>query len=98
MAGEYNDAIRPTLPGAYTRYIAQRPAQPPPAPGTLVALPITHDWGPMDEATLITDYGHFQAGVRHRRGRVRHAGLTRGLRRVPRRGHRRDRRRGRRAS
>jgi hypothetical protein len=61
MAGEYNDAIRPTLPGAYTRYIAQRPAAAPPAPGTLVALPITTDWGPMDEATLITDYGHFQA-------------------------------------
>jgi uncharacterized protein YcfJ len=60
MAGEYNDAIRPTLPGAYTRYIAQRPVTPPPAPGTLVALPVTHDWGPMDVATLITDYGHFQ--------------------------------------
>lgn len=60
MAGDYNDAIRPTLPGAYTRYIAQRPATPPPAPGSLIALPITHDWGPLDVATLITDYGHFQ--------------------------------------
>lgn len=60
MAGEYNDAIRPILPGAYTRYIAQRPAVNPPAPGTVVALPITHDWGPLDVATLITDYGHFQ--------------------------------------
>jgi hypothetical protein len=60
MAGDYNDAIRPSLPGAYTRYIAQRPVTPPPAPGTLIAVPITHNWGPMDTATLVTDYGHFQ--------------------------------------
>src|SRR3954453_21109364 len=60
MAGEYSDAIRPVLPGAYTRYIAERPVTNPPAPGTLVALPVVTDWGPMDEPRLITDYGHYQ--------------------------------------
>lgn len=60
MAGDFSDAIRPTLPGAYTRYIAQRPAAQPPAPGNVIAVPITHDWGPLDVPTLVTDYGMFQ--------------------------------------
>jgi hypothetical protein len=60
MAGDYNESVRPILAGVYTRFAAQRPNTPPPAAGTVVALPITHDWGPMDTETLLADYTHFQ--------------------------------------
>jgi hypothetical protein len=60
MAGTYQEALRPTLPGAYTRYVAARPAQVPPAPGKTVALVITHDWGPIDLPVLVGSFQEFQ--------------------------------------
>lgn len=59
MAGDYTDSIRPTLPGAYTRYVAQRPALVPPSPGVTVALPIVTDWGPMDVPTLVGSFAEY---------------------------------------
>lgn len=60
MPGTFSEDQRPTLPGAYTRYIARRPVVTPPAPGVTVALPITHDWGPMDLPTLCGNLQQFE--------------------------------------
>jgi hypothetical protein len=58
MAGEFSDAQRPTLPGVYTRFVATAPQTTPPQAAVTVGIPITSDWGPMDDPRL---YGSFQA-------------------------------------
>jgi hypothetical protein len=61
MAGTYTEATRPTLPGAYTRYLARRRTVVPPSPGGVVAVPFTHDWGPMDTPVLLESFDDFEA-------------------------------------
>lgn len=59
MPGEFDPASLPDDPGVYTRYQAQSPEIILPSPGSVVCVPFTHDWGPMEEARLLTSWAAF---------------------------------------
>ena len=46
MPGTYSETNRPRRPGAYFNFIAKEEAVIPPSVGSVVAIPIIHDWGP----------------------------------------------------
>lgn len=52
---------RPLLPDAYFNFDTQSAPVVPPGPGSTVAIPIVHDWGPFEVATLCTSFADFQA-------------------------------------
>jgi len=60
MAGTFSPTIRPVLPGVYTRYEAAKRTTLPPAPGGIVAVPFTNDWGPLDSPQLLSSFAQFE--------------------------------------
>lgn len=61
MPGTFSKASRPRRPGAYVNFEARTPTQVPPASGSVVAIPLTHDWGPFKVPTLVDSYAEFTA-------------------------------------
>jgi hypothetical protein len=61
MGGIFSKANRPPLPGAYFNWINQIAQAVQPGPGTVVAIPFTHDWGPFKEVVRVSSFGDFQA-------------------------------------
>ena len=59
MPGTYSIENRPKRPGAYFRFEAAEERIIPPAIGGIVAIPITHDWGPVEQATLVRSHAEF---------------------------------------
>jgi hypothetical protein len=59
VPGTFSKTARPALPGAYTNYevVGQTPIQ----PGIcgIVAIPLVHNWGPVDEPRLVGSIGEF---------------------------------------
>jgi hypothetical protein len=61
MPGTFSKATRPRRPGSYVNFEALTPTAIPPATGSVVAMPITHDWGPFRVPTLVRSYPEFLA-------------------------------------
>lgn len=61
MGGIFSKSNRPKLPGAYFNFEAEQPANIPSNPGTAVAIPFTHDWGPFETVTRVSSFAEFQA-------------------------------------
>lgn len=59
--GVFSKSSRPRRPGAYFNWEAVQPAALPPAIGSVVAVGITHDWGPLQVATEVKSYNEFVA-------------------------------------
>ena len=59
MPGTFDPASLPKRPGVYTRYESEAPEIILPAFGSVVAVPFTHNWGPVEEARLVTSYASF---------------------------------------
>lgn len=51
---------RPVLPGVYPEYTAEPRTTIPPSPGAVVAVPILHDWGPVNDPKLCEDFGDYE--------------------------------------
>jgi len=61
MGGIFSKSNRPTLPGAYFNFQSTEPSIVPASPGTSVAIPFTHDWGPFEEVVRVGSFAEFQA-------------------------------------
>src|SRR5919201_6524711 len=61
MAGRFSPSNRPLRPGAYWRFVATEPERVQVNPGSVVAVPIIHTWGPLKQPVLCTSYDDFQA-------------------------------------
>src|SRR3954467_2206047 len=61
MPGQFSKSNRPERPGAYFNFVARPTARILPNVGAVVALPFTHDWGPMDQAVLCTDFDQWRS-------------------------------------
>lgn len=61
MGGIFSKSNRPTLPGAYFNFEQQQAAAVPSNPGTAVAIPFTHDWGPFETVTRVSSFAEFQS-------------------------------------
>lgn len=61
MPGDFSTSTLPSRPGVYVRYAQAGEPVIAAQTGSIVALPITHDWGPFKEATLIGSYSDFLA-------------------------------------
>lgn len=61
MPGEFSKASRPSRPGAYVNFQAEVPRRITPNPGSVVCIPMTHDWGPAGQPTLTVSYSDFLA-------------------------------------
>lgn len=61
MAGIFSKSNRPKLPGAYFNFKPEAVPTVPSNPGSAVAIPFTHDWGPLDEVVRVTSFQEFQA-------------------------------------
>lgn len=59
--GTFSKTSRPKLPGSYTNFIAQAQTVVPPSIGSVVAIPFTHDWGPLNTAVHVSSLGEFKA-------------------------------------
>jgi hypothetical protein len=59
--GTFSKANRPTLAGTYFDFAVAQPAALAPSIGSIVALGITHNWGPFKKATLCTSLNDFIA-------------------------------------
>ncbi len=60
MSGDFIPSALPDLPGAYTHFEAALSTQLPPSPGGIIAVPITHDWGPIAEPVLCSSFSEFE--------------------------------------
>jgi hypothetical protein len=60
MSGIFNPSALPDLPGVYTDYEAAPNTTLPPSPGGIVSLPLTHDWGPANQAILLRSFGEWE--------------------------------------
>ena len=60
MGGIFSKSNRPTLPGAYFNFQAEAVESIPSSPGTAVAIPFTHDWGPFEEVVRVSSFAEFQ--------------------------------------
>lgn len=61
MPGQFSKSARPRRPGAYTNFeVVERPTILTSA-GSIVALAVTHDWGPGEVATAVGNAGEFDA-------------------------------------
>lgn len=61
MPGTFSKTARPKLPGAYVNFEALPQSSVPPSVGSVVAIPFTHDWGPMDRAVRVDSLGEFKS-------------------------------------
>lgn len=61
MGGIFSKANRPKLPGAYFNFVPTPVTPVPSSPGTTVAIPFTHDWGPTEEIVHCDSFQDFQA-------------------------------------
>ena len=61
MGGIFSKSNRPTLPGAYFNFESQPVPVVPPAAGTSVAIPFTHDWGPFETVVRVSSFAEFQS-------------------------------------
>lgn len=61
MGGPFSRGNRPLLPGAYFNVEAVTQTTIRPTVGATVAVPIVHDWGPGNTATLVTSFADFEA-------------------------------------
>lgn len=61
MGGIFSKTGRPKLPGAYFNFAGEGASPVPASPGAAVAIPFTHDWGPLDETVRVSSFGQFQA-------------------------------------
>jgi hypothetical protein len=61
LPGTFSKASRPRRPGAYVNFEAVQPTVLPPATGSVVAIPLVHDWGPFKTPTLVRSYAEFLA-------------------------------------
>lgn len=61
MGGIFSKTGRPKLPGAYFNFAGVSPSPLPASPGSAVAIPFTHDWGPLDETVRVNSFAQFQA-------------------------------------
>lgn len=60
MPGQFSIDARPVLPGAYVNFVAAQQAVVPVSVGSLVAIPFTHDWGPLEIAVQVNSLADFQ--------------------------------------
>jgi hypothetical protein len=60
MGGIFSKANRPTLPGAYFNFQNQQVSTVAASPGSAVAIPFTHDWGPLEEVVRVSSFAEFQ--------------------------------------
>lgn len=60
MGGIFSKSNRPTLPGAYVNFQSQIVETIPSSPGTAVAIPFTHDWGPFETVVRVSSFAEFQ--------------------------------------
>lgn len=61
MPGQFSIDNRPKLPGAYVNYVAAPTATVPVSVGSIVAVPFTHDWGPLNTGVYCASLADFQA-------------------------------------
>jgi len=61
MAGIFSKSSRPKLPGAYFNFEARAVVPVPVNPGSIVAIPFTHDWGPFEEVSRTGSFAEWQA-------------------------------------
>lgn len=54
-------ATDPILPGVYTEYNADQHITLPPSPGVTVAVPIVHNWGPVNDPQFFTSLAAWEA-------------------------------------
>lgn len=60
MAGIFSKNNRPKLPGSYFNFAPEAAPAIQPNPGTAVAIPFLHDWGPFDTAVRVSSFAEFQ--------------------------------------
>src|SRR5690349_15542748 len=60
MPGSFDPASLPKRSGVYVRTQAEGQEIVLPSVGGIVCVPITHDWGPLKEATLCSSLADFQ--------------------------------------
>lgn len=60
MPGIFNVENPPKLPGAYVNFVGLEQPSVPPAIGSIVAVPFTHDWGPYATPVQIATFAEFQ--------------------------------------
>lgn len=61
MPGQFSVVTQPKLPGEYVNYQVAPTAPVPVSIGSVVAIPLTHDWGPFKVATPVGSLAEFQA-------------------------------------
>jgi hypothetical protein len=61
VPGEFSKSSRPKRPGAYVNFEAVERQSVPPSIGSVVAIPIVHDWGPYKQNVLVGSLAEFQA-------------------------------------
>lgn len=61
MPGVFSKDARPVRPGAYFNWASQPPETILPNIGSVVALAITHDWGPENQVVTVNSFADFQA-------------------------------------
>lgn len=61
MGGIFSKANRPKLSGAYVNFERRATATIPVQPGSVVAIPFTHDWGPLNEVVRTRTFAEWQA-------------------------------------
>lgn len=61
MAGEFSKSARPKRPGAYVNFVADDRQGVAPTLGSIVAVPIVHDWGPFERNVLVESLAEFEA-------------------------------------
>jgi len=61
MGGIFSKSNRPALPGAYFNFQNQAVQAIPATPGTAVAIPFTHDWGPFKTVVRVSSFAEFQS-------------------------------------
>lgn len=60
MGGIFSKSNRPTLPGAYFNFQSEVVESIPSSPGSAVAIPFTHDWGPFETVVRVSSFAEFQ--------------------------------------
>lgn len=61
MSGTFNPSSPPVLPGVYTHYSAVPGTALPSGAGGLVAIPLTHNWGPANTLTFLGSFGNWES-------------------------------------
>lgn len=61
MPGQFSTDNIPKLPGAYVNWIPAPAPTVPVSVGSIVAVPFTHDWGPLNTGVFVASLSDFQA-------------------------------------